>query len=379
MKNVKILLGALLVVIGFSCREPFDPPVNSATTTYLVVEGVLNAGTGSTAIRLTRTYSLDAAATIKPVTGATVSVEGKDLTLRTLTMTGPGLYTSPNLNLIMNNEYRLKIKTPDGKEYASEYVVARKTPEIDSIGWKRDDKGVKINVNTHDLSDKTRYYKWDYEETWEIRSNYYSNYKYVGNGVVVDRPTSEQIYNCWRTGASTTILIGNSARLGSDVIAQAPLLAVSEGDEKIGIRYSILVRQYALDKPGYEFYDMMKKTTETIGTVFDPQPTEIKGNIKCVNNPGELIVGYITASTITEKRIFISNAQLPNWRFYLDCISYDVPNNKDSIKFYFDGGSWMPYDAVTSLTGAITAYSSSYPTCVDCTKRGGSTTKPSFW
>lgn len=380
MRIVNKWWAGLIALTIVSCKEPFDPPVKSTEVNNLVVEGTLNASAGgSTTIRLTRTYPLDNNAQIKPVNGAVLTVEGKDQTLRTIPMTSPGFYTSPGLNLIINNEYRLRIKTTDGKEFLSSYVVAKNTPDIDSISWEQNSEGVKIDVTTHDQTNNTRYYKWDYVETWEIRSQYYASSKYMGNGIVVDRPPAEQVYYCWRTLPSSTILIGSSARLEDDVIFKAPVTRIDQGEEKMGVRYSILMRQVALDKPGYEFYEMMKKTTEQLGTVFDAQPTEIKGNIQCVSNPGELVIGYITAATIKEKRIFIANTQLHNWRFFLNCITYDVPNNKDSLKFYFDGGAWQPYEAVTVPPNTITHYSSSYPTCVDCTSRGGSTTRPSFW
>ena len=92
-------------------------------------------------------------------------------------MTCDGIYTSPNLNLVLNQEYRLRITTSNGKEYLSDYVIAKKTPLIDSLGFRQEDKGVQVYVNAHDDSNNTRYYRWDFDETWEIKSYYYSLFK----------------------------------------------------------------------------------------------------------------------------------------------------------------------------------------------------------
>lgn len=368
----------MIILVGFSCRDPYKPTVISSSESYLVVEGILNAGTGPTSIRLTRTFKLDRAATLKGELNAQVTIEGKDNTLRQLTMSGDGFYTSPGLNLIINNEYRLRIITANGKEYLSDYVVAKNTPSIDSLGWTRNDKGVQLYVNAHDGSNNTHYYRWDYDETWEIRSYYFAQYKYV-NGFVVPRDRADDVSVCWKYGKSNKIVIGSSAHLQSDIISKAPITFITNGEEKLAVRYSILLRQYAIDKMGYEFYEMMKKNTESIGTIFDPQPSEIKGNIHCTADPKELVIGYVSSATIEEKRIFISKTELPGWKFLEDCPEILIKNNPDSIRAAYEGGGSF-YDAVFPGPGpTISYYKVSTLECVECTSRHGSTFKPSYW
>lgn len=380
MKRTNILLALVLIVAGFACKEPYAPPVVSSPNSYLVVEGVLNAGSGATTITLTKSFKLADTARLQFVRNAIVTVEGKDNTVRTLPMTAVGIYTSPNLGLVIGRDYRLRIKA-EGKEYLSDFTTAVKTPEIDSIGWRQNEEGVRVYVNAHDASDDTRYYRWDYDETWEIRSYYYAEYKYVAaSNTVSQRLPGEQVATCWKYNKSTTILLGSSAKLQSDVIFESPITSFLQGDEKLAVRYSILLRQYALNKESYDFYQMMKRTTETLGTIFDVQPSEIRGNIQCVSNPGELVIGYVTASTISEKRVFINNIDLKNWALFWYCPPYDVANNPDSFRIYFGGGTYSPYTPVYSpATGALVAYSSSFTPCVDCTSRGGSNVKPSYW
>lgn len=377
MSTAKTLLTCWMLVTLFSCKEVYKPVVISSSNSFLVVEGVLDAGTGPTSIRLSRTFKLDDTAQLRGERNAQVTVEGKDNTIRTLNMTGDGLYSSSNLGLIINNEYRLRIKTTGGKEYLSDYIIARKTPAIDSIGWKQDENGVQLYVNTHDASNNTRYYRWDYDETWEIMTYYYSEFKYE-NGVVRKRNQSEAVTNCWKYDASNSILIGSSARLESDIIHRAPVARFFNGDEKFSVRYSILLRQYALDKQGYEFYEMMKKNSESLGSIFDAQPSELRGNIRSVSDPGELVIGFISASEVTEKRIFISRSQLDQWRFYEDCPEILVLNHPDSIRDAYDGGGSI-YNAVYTIFNTISYYKFSRIECVECTARGGSLVRPSYW
>ena len=313
MGKAKVFVAAILIFTGFACREVYKPAIISSPDSYLVVEGVLNAGTGPTSIRLTRTFKLDDTARLKAEHSAQVLVEGKDNSTRQLTMGADGFYNSPGLNLALNQEYRLRIKTANGKAYLSDYLVAKETPPIDSLGFKQDDNGVQVYVNTHDGSGNTRYYRWDYDETWEIRSYYFSNFKYV-NEVVSLRDAGDFVSTCWKYNSSSNILLGSSASLQSDIIYRAPLTFMGNGNEKLAVRYSILLRQYALDKSGYEFYETMKKNTESLGTIFDAQPSEMKGNIRCTSDANEIVIGYISAAVIEEKRFFISRSELKQFK-----------------------------------------------------------------
>ena len=376
MKGRKVFLCCLVLITVFGCREPYKPTIISSANSYLVIEGVLNAGTGPTRVRLTRTFKLDATATLKGESNAQVVVEGKDNTTRQLTMNGDGLYTSPNLNLVLNQEYRLRITTANGKEYLSDYVVARKTPAIESLGFRQDDNGVQVYVNTHDDSNNTRYYLWDYDETWQIRTYYYSNFKYV-NSSVIPRGPGDDVSICWKYNSSSNILLGSSASLQSDIIYRAPVTFIGNGSEKLAVRYSILLRQYALDKSGYEFYEMMKKNTESLGTIFDAQPSEIRGNVHCTSDPGELVIGYVSAVDIEEKRFFISANELRGWKFNQDCPKLDIPNHPDSIKAAYSGGHSI-FSQIFTGPGVM-RYEIAPTPCVECTARGGSLIRPSYW
>lgn len=371
------IISTIIVFTVIACKEPYEPDIISSDNSYLVVEGVLNAGSGPTSIRLSRTFKLDDTARLRGEQNASVMVEGKDNIIRQLTMTADGIYTSPDLGLALNQEYRLKIITANGKEYLSDYVVAKKTPPIDSIGFVRNEKGVQIHASTHDNSNNTRYYLWDYDETWEIRTFYYSSYKYE-NGVVLPRdPILDDVSTCWKYGKSSNILIGSSASFQTDAIYRAPIAFFNNGDEKLAVRYSILLRQYALNKKGYEFYEMMKKNTESLGSIFDAQPSEIRGNIRCTGDPYEPVIGYISASDAEEKRIFITQAQLGGWIFRQNCESYNIANHPDSIAAAYGTGLSI-YSAIM-MGPFITGYNVSSLPCVDCRKRGGSLIKPSYW
>lgn len=370
-----ILLSLLFLVV--SCKEEYIPKVKSTEQSVLVVEGILNNGNGPTIIRLTRTYKLDDSAVLRPETGAQVSVEGNNgAAFYLFDGRGDGSYFSEQLPFDPAEQYRLHIMTYDGKEYVSDFVPVLKNPPIDSVSWKRTKNGVQLYVNTHNPENDTRYYRWEYDETWEIQSAYFSSWKVVNNQPVKRTP-DEFVYECWRYYNSSNILLGSTTQLSSDVVFEMPLIFIPEESDKLSVRYSVLVRQYALDKQGYEFYQLLKKNTESLGSIFDAQPSESGGNVHSVSDPTETVIGYITATPVQEQRIFISKKDVTDWKFHLNCgIIVEVPNNPDSFPKYF-GGDFLPFSAEPDFLP--TKFYASHRECVDCTIRGGSTERPFFW
>ena len=160
----------MMLLVAAGCKEKYDAPVVSPDTGYLVVEGNINSGNGTTLIKLSRTTKLDDRSLI-PEQGALVKVEGNDNNSFDLIDNSFGQYGA---DLVLNPavKYRLNITTSTGRKYLSDFTAVTNSPPIDSISWKRDNGGVQVYVNSHDPSNNTKYYQWQYVETWEFHSAY---------------------------------------------------------------------------------------------------------------------------------------------------------------------------------------------------------------
>lgn len=374
--------------MAFGCKEKYISPVVSPATGYLVVEGVINSSAGETNITLSRTSKLTSQVVLFEV-GAKVFVQGEDNTLVPLVETSNGHFTVSNLNLNPAKRYRLSIITKDGKTYQSDFSSIKNNPAIDSVSWRREGRDVQLYVNTHDPSNNTKYYQWEYAETWELHSYYLSTLKYKVGTNSKGATTYSAVYNdssnygpdmkkffCWKTEPSTNIMTGTTTNLASDII-NLPVINIPADSWKLNILYSINVRQYSLSQGRYEFLQRMKKNTEGTGSVFDAQPSELNGNIHCVSNPNEPVIGYIDVCPVQEKRIFINRKSLPDWNYNQSCSEIEIPNVSDSIaiKALF----LLPtYPNTDPMTGRIISFFAAPPECVDC-KLKGSSTKPSFW
>ena len=74
------------------------------------------------------------------------------------------------------------------------------------------------------------------------------------------------------------------------------------------------VRQFSLNRNAYEYWEKIKVVTNNQGSLFDAPPAPIRGNIRNVNHPEELILGYFEVAKETVTRIYTSRNDYP---FYL--------------------------------------------------------------
>jgi len=378
-RTCKLILFISVLLCSLSCKKPFEHDAIIDSPTLLVVEGTINQG-GQTSILLSRTLKLTDKSVVQMEKGAKVQVEGTNNSILPLTESSTGVYTLPSTTFNPNLQYRLRIKTIAGKEYLSDLMSVRATPAIDSLNWRRERDGVRIYIDAHDSNNNTKYYQWDYIETWEQRSVEFSDYVYKDARVQSRDPIeSFKIFTCWKNGASTNILINSTAKLSSDVVNDFQLALIPNRSEKLGFRYSILVKQFAIGKEAYEYLTLMKRNSEQQGSLFDNQPSDIVGNIKCISNPAERAIGFINISQIVEKRIFINNNQVPAWNFDLTCGAIVVKNQKDSLNSAFVTGMNLITTYNLSAKGEIESYNGNTAICLDCRTRGGSNVKPLFW
>lgn len=299
-----------MIIVALGCRKAFNPTIDQTDVNILVVEGMINTGTDSTIIRLSRTVPVGNKTTASPETKAVITVENAQTTLFTLTENGKGVYSAPPKVLDNAKQYRVRIRTSNGKVYLSALVDAKITPPIDSVGFLVKDDKLQIYTNTHDATNNTRYYRYSFRETWMFEANYRS--VFISNGrEIVARTPAQQIYTCFTSDTSAYTLINSTAQLSQDVAFRVPVTTIDPASEKISIKYSILLRQQGLTKDAYAFYENLKKNTESLGSIFDAQPSQLTGNIHNIANVAEPVIGYMTAGTTQQKRIFIPKSALP--------------------------------------------------------------------
>ncbi|GAB2973164.1 hypothetical protein GCM10027049_03940 [Mucilaginibacter puniceus] len=371
---MKFYIGSIVGIAAFySCQKPINLTTTTTNYNILVVEGLINV-TDSTKINLSRTVIIGNKTTANPEQGATVTIETAQATVATLTEKVKGTYVTPVLNLDKTQQYRLRVKLANGKIYLSDLVDVKVTQPIDSVGYTVKSDGIQVYANTHDDTNNSRYYLYNFSETWKFNTMYRS--LLIFDKGLRERKTAEDVYTCFAASPSNNIVLYSTAALTQDVAYQAPITFIESTSERISIRYTILLTQTALTKQAYQFWDNLRRNTESLGSIFDAQPSQLAGNVHNIANPSEPVIGYISAGTTQSKRIFIDKKELPSG------FKTQYPYGCSLLQSPLDGGIFATnpnavplYEMLTEVPPYI-AYSDRQ--CSDCTFRG-TVKQPAFW
>lgn len=381
-RTLRVVFTLTLSLAG--CIEPYNPPEVQTSEHYLVVDGQVDSGNGTAHVFLTYTQSLDSEGPPPLESGASVSIEINDTQVVPLSETSAGNYAASSMSINKGDKCRLIITTAGGKEFVSEVVAAKISPAIDSITWDAKETELNINVTTYDPTNETRFYRWKYEETIRYRSAFYSTFIWDPDlGDVRVRKNGEEIFECWRTIPSTAINVFSTKGLASDIVNKYELVSQPANSWKHQLQYSILVHQYAIDEAEYNFWNQLRKNTESIGSIFDPQPSQLTGNIKAVNPGNGKVLGYFSVSTTTEQRIYIRGDELPYTTFdngYGNC-SYLAIDTILLGEYYQSSKRALLIAAVFDEAGIrVIGYTTFSDYCIDCRiVHEGTTVKPDFW
>lgn len=348
------------------CVSEYVPKDIDEIGDLLVVTGTISSG--ESIFRLNRSVELSGHLYDEVlINNATVYVETNDGMRMEGRSINNGEYSVSTGELDPDKKYRLFIAV-DGEEYQSGYLSPLFTPEIDSISFEKKAKGspVLISVSTHDPDNQSSYYRWLYEENWEIRSELFAQAGYInGEFTLFSLQTPLNTYYCWGKSGSKKQSLASSDKLSENVISNKRLIEIPCSHDKLSILYHVEVKQIQIRKEAYDYFSNLQKNVEQTGSIFAPVPSEMKGNINCITNPELPVIGFIEVATITSEELFIPE----NGKFYeppfFDCLRTITSDPTQGFPIY----TYSPPEV-------------SYAThrCVDCrTRENASKNKPDFW
>lgn len=352
------------------CVSDYEPDIVNQIGGLLVVDGFITNDT--TRIRLSHSVRmLDEFEEGESITNANVCVESdKGVVFETLDVSKDGVYTIRMGELDPAYKYRLSINWND-KEYKSEYLSPLDTPAIDSVSVESpaSEKPVYICVTTHDNELEPTYYKWSYREIWEFNADLFANAGYLNDKFYMfERHTSQNTYYCWGRDSSKVMLLATTDKLTENLIYEKELIEIPRDHDKLKILYYIEVQQNRIRKEAYEYFKNIQRNIEQTGSIFSPIPTEVRGNIACVSDPEEWVLGYVDVTNTTIMKRF-----MPELRDFYEN-SYDCAK-KILTGMAPDGYTYYIYSGAPTVPNIYAPFR-----CVDCTYDGrGTKNKPSWW
>ncbi len=162
------------------------------------------------------------------------------------------------------------------------------------------------------------------------------------------------------------------------MLQNAALLFIPASSPKLRIKYSLLVKQYAQSPEAYAYWQTLQKNTEQLGSLFDPLPSQAAGNLHCLTNPAEPVLGFLDGYSTEERRVFIDRpAELPLNAVvtgYEYCPLDTIPKDRQPLSAFLGPGGG--YAAIANIGGG--RYTATAVSCADC-RAIGTTTKPAYW
>jgi hypothetical protein len=380
-KATRLVSFALLMCLG--CIDPYAPDLLSIDYGILVVDGFF-VPNDTTRIRLSRTVTMDSPGNSAPEPSADVRIEGDNGFSIKLAPREDQLYTAPPMSVDMTAHYKIIVRTADGKTYESKFVPVHASPAIDSlvVHEQSDSIVVTFNVFAHNPNNDARYYSYQFDETWEYSASAYSIFKFE-NDEVVPRRRADELYVCYQSRSSSDIRLTSTAHLSEDVVYDFPILEMRQSDRRLYQTYSLNARQYVLTPEAHAYWSIVNQNSEQLGTLFDPIPSQPIGNFTCTTDPGQPVIGFFTASEVSEKRILVKRAELsgPEELYqptgYENCVLTILP--LEDVSAANLQGLLISEGVYAEFTSELLGYKVGPAFCLDCRIKGGTTKRPSYW
>ncbi|MEM7109574.1 MAG: DUF4249 domain-containing protein, partial [Bacteroidota bacterium] len=315
-------LNTILILTAFlfqSCLEPFSPDVPDNNENFLVVDATITNQPGPYTVYIRQSTALNG--TSPDISGVIVSIEEEQEGITDLLVeVNPGEYQTTFIQGEIGKRYRLNL-TFNGRQYQSTWEEIMIPQTIDSIYFEaktigtsdrdNDASGLEFFLDTQGSGGEPAYYRFELSETWKFQAPRPSFLDYLGNDMT--ERAKNPVHTCWSTNDVRRINLANTANLTQNILARHPLRFITGEEDRFTIRYSLLVQQYVISEKEHTFWRQLQESNQELGSIFDRQPSRTLGNIVNTNDPDDLILGYFSASGLSEKRLFVDAAEIPEF------------------------------------------------------------------
>lgn len=388
MKKTSYILTMLLAV---SCVYPFNPEIAREAEHRLVISGDILVG-DVTRISLGYVAALDGSMKNDYPNGFVwIENDGGDQYMESGNSSSGNHYIDLT-GAPADKQYKLHVALSGGNQYETPWMCVQEAPRITDFGYKTEGDQVLLLLSLEGGEVSTRF-RWDYEEIWEFHADFVPEYMYVPKlperqrenpkYIYREREAEEDYYYCWDSAQSTEYGLASTEGQSANKVIENNFLNLSCYSTKLQILYSILIKARGVSKECYGYLHNMNAISNNTGSLFSPTPSEVRGNITCVEDPDEFVYGYVEATRLSERRFFIDQnkahlfkmSRNPELQLFFPAVDEDGLYNFETLYENSNAPVRLSDGPEPTRTNMLWA-----PTrCTDCRAAGGSKNKPDWW
>lgn len=284
--------------------------------------------------------------------------------------------------------YRLCVEDlGTSREYVTSWQEVNPPAEIDDLTYVWDENTMTLCLSAH--SEEGSYFRWAYVEDYKFHADRPKDFifDYAENKEVELEESDYSTYWCWSTNSSREVDLVATTDLEDNRLVAHKFHTFSRGSMRLQTRYRMTIYLSCISADAYRYLDNLKITSDFTGDLFTPLPSDVNGNITCMEDPNEKVIGYVDVCQISTKEFYLDENA---YKLYAPGRSQPtsfipiVEWNKNGINPYpldlrefWDKGFAPVYEGADGEGNSGVVWD--YKRCTDCRLSGGVLESPEGW
>lgn len=301
----------VLFFIFQSCSQIYDPALDRSNNIF-VIEGLVSDFPGESYVKIFKTVPFDSIDSKIPITNARVEIIEDSDKVFFLTPFEDGVYKNEQLIGRINSSYTLTVITSDNEIYRSSpermsetnkqdtiyaYNQQNVTYHVESSGKLIENKetGVMTFVNLRNHEGKAPMCRYKIIVT--------GLYSYLEEGLLPNRIYGWKTFDMTNSSLNITYEV-KGAKPGECKNHEVGFFSTNLKiylpiDKRAEVLMGFLVKlnKYTLTKNAYNYYINLQEQLKASQKLFDPLPSQLVGNIKCITNSNKPVFGIFDVSS----------------------------------------------------------------------------------
>jgi hypothetical protein len=341
MKIIKaIIIISIVSIFFYACIKEVTPKTRIQLP-ILVVEGSITTDSLPYNVRLTYSGPYKSGIDVPDdflEKDANVFITDDQGNQTKLVYMNKGIYetTDPAYIGKVGRSYNVIVQLKSGKKYISSPEKIYPSVPIESykVNFVSDFNLVhpaylQVRVNAKDPASEENYYRWTFY-SWTLRQT---------KGVPCGNLCIFAEY-CYQKITDQEVHILSDVSINGNEIK----------DQRVGKSYIytfgndfIDIGQLSLTREAYQFWRKYDEQVARTGSILDPLPASVKGNVYNASDPADIALGYFSASSVTHKRAILIPQNITQYLLNISAVSFIPPDAVKCFDYFPDAISYsMP-------------------------------------